>query len=144
MKPIIIFSLLSILSLTSIAQTPIDGLQKQNLSYLESQEADGYEFRSQIITEFDLANASQNVNIQLSEGFNYIITALGDSNISSVKLDIRPSKSAEIKPLTLNESLVGQSFMLEPSKSGKFRISIAASGLSASRKGFISFMVLRK
>ena len=131
-------------SVVAMAQTPIDELQKQNLSYLESREGEGYEFRSQIITEFNLAHASQSVNIKLSKGFTYIIYALGDSNIPKIKLDIKPSKNTPMESLALDQTLAGQAFSLVPSQSGRFKISINAQGLEASDTGFISFMVLRK
>ena len=144
MKSILIISFVSILSTLTNAQTPIDELQKQNLSYLEARESEGFEFRSQIITEFDEANASQNVNIKLSKNFTYTIVALGDSNIPQIELDIKPSKNAQMESLTVGPKLAGQSFLVTPSKSGNFKISINALGLDASQKGFISFMVLRK
>ncbi len=129
----------------SIAQTPIDDLQKQNLKYLELQESDGYEFRSQIITEFDNQNASQDVNIKLDANFTYIVVALGDKNIPKVDLEVRPEKKATIQELSDVDSQVsGKSYTVKPNKSGRYKISINVSGLDVSKKGFISFMVLRK
>lgn len=144
MKILSLFFLALASSISAMAQTPIDGLQKQNLNYLESRESEGYEFRSQIITEFDQANASQNVNIKLTTGFTYIILALGDSNIPSIDLSIKPSQNAKIESLNLDQTLAGQSYELTPSKSGNFKIAINAGGLGEGKKGFISFMVLRK
>ena len=144
MKPLFALTLLLACSFGAFSQTPIDNLQKQNLQYLELQESEGYEFRSQIITEFDESNASQNVNIKLSEEFTYIIVAIGDSNIPTIDLDIKPANGAKMEALKINSDLAGQSFRLAPSKSGGFKISINATGLSATQKGFISFMVLRK
>ena len=144
MKPIFSLSLLLLLSLGAFAQTPIDKLQKQNVAYLEQQENEGYEFRSQIITEFDQSNASQNVNIKLSEGFTYIIVAIGDSNIPELDLSIKPAGGAKMESLNMSSDLVSKSFKLTPSKSGRFKISIDVEELNASQKGFISFMVLRK
>ena len=126
------------------AQTPIDQLQKNNLKFLESKEGEGFEFRSQIITEFDAENASQNVNIKLSEQYTYIIGALGDANVPQVNLSINPSNKAQIEAHSTDENLIGQAFLLTPNKSGKFKISINAEGLGEVDKGFISFMVLRK
>ena len=140
-----VFSILFIaISFIAMAQTPIDGLQKQNLKYLESLESDGYEFRSQIITEFDQANASQNVNINLSKDYTYIVVALGDSNIPAIGLEIKPENKAAIKANALSQGMTGQSFQLVPEKSGRFKFSINVTGLNASKKGFVSFMVLRK
>lgn len=144
MKSFVLFFLFVATSMTAIAQTPIDGLQKQNLGYLETLESEGYEFRSQIITEFDQANASQNVNINLSKDYTYIVVALGDSNIPGIALEIKPSKNAKVSEQSLANGMTGQSYQLVPSKSGRFKFSINVSGLSASSKGFVSFMVLRK
>ncbi len=144
MKSTLFLSALMVVSVMAMAQTPIDGLQKQNLKYLEFQESEGYEFRSQIITEFDAANASQNVNIKLTDDYSYVIVAIGDSNIPGIELEIKPSGNANTESLSLEEGLAGQSYRLTPSKSGRFKISINATGLSPSQKGFISFMVLRK
>ena len=141
---LILFSVAVLYSVLAFAQTPIDELQKSNISYLESQESEGFEFRSQIITEFDQANASQNVNIQLSKDFTYLIIALGDSNIPEITLDVKPSKNVAMKSLTWDGSMAAQSFSVSPSKSGRFKISINAVGLDASERGFISFMILRK
>lgn len=143
MKSTFLLSFMLLFSVAAFAQTPIDGLQKQNLAYLESQESEGYEFRSQIITEFDLANASQDVNIKLSKDYTYVIVALGDSNIPKIALDIKPSKNAKMESLAI-EGGAGQSFKLSPTKSGRFKISINVSDLSEGQTGFISFMVLRK
>lgn len=127
------------------AQTPIDDLQKRNLDFLKSKESKGYEFRSQIITEFDQANASQDVNIKLSKEYTYIVIALGDSNLQKIGLDIKPANNAKIEPLVLEQkSSSYSSYQLEPSKSGRFKISINVIELEAAQKGFISFMVLRK
>jgi len=144
MKSLLSFTFFITTVFVTLAQTPIDDLQKQNIDFLEIQESKGYEFRSQIITEFDPAHASQNVNIKLSTGFTYVIVALGDSNIPAIGLAIKPSTKSKIVPLEIGEELVGQSFLLTPSKSGNFKISINALNLKASEKGFISFMVLRK
>ena len=127
----------------SMAQTPIDGLQKDNLKYLESKESEGYEFRSQIITEFDQANASQDVNIKLSKDYTYVVVAISDSNIPKIALHIKNSKNATLKELTIGDGISGQALELKPDKSGRFKISIKAD-LSDSKTGFISFMVLRK
>lgn len=127
----------------SIAQTPIDGLQKNNLEYLESKEGEGYEFRSQIITEFDQAHASQDVNIKLSKDYTYVVVAIGDSNIPEVSLAIKTAKNASTNELQLKNGVAGQAVELKPGKSGRFKISINAK-LSAGKTGFISFMVLRK
>ncbi len=132
--------LLAVISLK--AQTPIGDLQKRNTAQMEALEKDGYEFRSQIITEFDAENASQDVNIKLNSEYTYLIVALGDSNIPDVDLAIKPESKAKITEQSTGGT--GKSYMLEPSKSGKFKISINVSGLNASKKGFISFMVLRK
>ncbi|MBC6400138.1 MAG: hypothetical protein GDA51_09545 [Ekhidna sp.] len=140
----ILFSIVVLFSVKVFAQTPIDELQKNNISYLELQESEGFEFRSQIITEFDSNNASQNVNIKLSKDFIYIVVALGDSNIPKISLDIKPANNAKMESMMPDESLTGQSFLVTPSKSGRFKISINAIGLEASRSGFISFMILRK
>lgn len=140
----ILLSFTTLFSVIAFSQTPIDRLQKINLDYLESQEKEGFEFRSQIITEFDQAHASQNVNIKLSEDFTYVIVALGDSNVPGIELEIKPSKNAKMESLDLKEGIAGQSFLLTPSKSGRFKISINTNGLEASEKGFVSFMVLRK
>ena len=144
MRSLVSFLLLFVAVSTLTAQTPIDELQKQNLSFLEGQERDGYAFRSQIITEFDAAHASQNVNIKLSESYTYVIVALGDSNIPEISLDIKPAKGAKMELISNDSGLAGQSFRLEPSRSGKFKISINTSGLSGDQRGFVSFMVLRK
>ena len=126
MKPILAFAFSLILSASVFAQTPIDGLQKQNLNFLESQENEGYEFRSQIITEFDAAHASQNVNIKLSKGFNYIIVAIGDSNIPAIDLSIKPAKGAALESIDIGSDLAGQAYNVAPNKSGQFKISINA------------------
>ena len=126
------------------AQTPIDGLQKQNISFLESQENEGFEFRSQIITEFDQARASQNVNIKLSKEYTYIVVALGDSNIPDIDLDIKPLTKAKMEAMPTDGNLAGESHLVTPTKSGRFKITINASGLESAKTGFISFMVLRK
>jgi hypothetical protein len=144
MKYIIALAFVFTAVFTVSAQTPIDDLQKQNLSFLEAQESEGYEFRSQIITEFDQANASQNVNISLSKDYNYLIVALGDSNIPAISLGIKPAKGASIDPFDLGDTSASQAYRLAPSKSGKFKITISANDLGATEKGFISFMVLRK
>lgn len=144
MKSIFFFFTFLASSVVSIAQTPIDGLQKENLKYLESQESEGYEFRSQIITEFDQAHASQDVNIKLSKDYTYIVVAMGDSNIPKIELDIKPVKNAKTESLAAGQNQVGQYFQVVPTKSGRFKISINVAGLQASQKGFISFMVLRK
>ncbi len=144
MKSTFLLSFMLLFSVAVFAQTPIDGLQKQNLAYLESQESEGYEFRSQIITEFDLANASQDVNIKLSKDYTYVVVALGDSNIPKIALDIKPSKNAKMESLSIDGSAAGQSFKLSPTKSGRFKISINVSDLDEGQTGFISFMVLRK
>ncbi|MEM6829601.1 MAG: hypothetical protein AAF551_03735 [Bacteroidota bacterium] len=136
-------ALFTILS-TSHAQTPIDGLQKNNLKLLESLENEGYEFRSQIITEFDEAHASQDVNIKLSSDYTYVIVALGDSNIPKITLQVKPSRKATLENLTSTDELTGKFLKLAPIKSGRFKISINATELKASGRGFISFMVLRK
>jgi len=143
MKSILFFTT-TLFSIMAFAQTPIGELQKNNISYLELQESEGFEFRSQIITEFDRAHASQNVNIKLSRDFTYIIVALGDSDIPEIGLAIKPSKSTKMQAMLLDKSLTGQSFLVTPSRSGQFKISINAIGLDASGSGFISFMVLRK
>lgn len=140
----ILFSMSFLFSLLVLAQTPIDELQKSNLSYLESQESMGFEFRSQIVTEFDEAHASQSVNIKLSEDFTYKIVALGDSSIPDISLDIKPSSKAKMDETNLDNTLAGQSFLVTPAKSGRFKITINALGLDTARRGFISFMVLRK
>jgi hypothetical protein len=145
MKRFFFLSLLALISFTALAQTPIDILQKQNVKYLEDRESEGYEFRSQIITEFDRANASQNVNIQLSEGYSYLIIALGDDNIPALGLEVSPSKKAAIQELSLDSGLVGQGLEVKPSKSGKFKITILVKDLNLDvPAGFVSFMVLRK
>ncbi|MEL7145896.1 MAG: hypothetical protein AAFO69_05980 [Bacteroidota bacterium] len=144
MKSVIFSFVLTFVSLAAMAQTPIDGLQKQNITYLESLESKGYEFRSQIITEFDQANASQNVNINLSKDYTYVVVALGDSNIPGISLEIKPSSKAKIDQNDLNSGMTGQSYQLSPSKSGRFKFSIDVTGLSGGQKGFVSFMVLRK
>lgn len=144
MKSVLFSSLFLISSVIAIAQTPIDALQKQNLEYLKSQESDGYEFRSQIITEFDQEHASQDVNIKLSKDYTYIIVAMGDRNIPKVTLEIKPAKNAKIDNNGQNQKMSGQSIKLMPTKSGRFKISIKAADLGASKNGFISFMVLRK
>lgn len=136
----LVFAVIGIAS----AQTPIDDLQKQNLRFLENQESQGYGFRSQIITEFDPAHASQNVNIKLSSEYTYVIVALGDSNIPKIDLTIKPAKGAAMKSVDLGTDLAGQAYQLTPSKSGRFKISIQATGLASNKPGFISFMVLRK
>ncbi len=144
MKSLFSFVVVCTVVFNAFAQTPIDDLQKQNLNFLEQQESEGYEFRSQIITEFDQNNAEQNVNISLSKDFTYIIVALGDSNIPTINLGIKPSKGAAIKPFSLEGTKNGQAFQLNPSRSGKFKITIKANELGVNDKGFISFMVLRK
>lgn len=144
MKSLFSFVVVCTVVFNAFAQTPIDDLQKQNLNFLEQQESEGHEFRSQIITEFDQNNAEQNVNISLSKDFTYIIVALGDSNIPAINLGIKPSKGAVIKPFSLEGTKNGQAFQLNPSRSGKFKITIKANELGVNDKGFISFMVLRK
>lgn len=144
MKSLYTFVLVFTLVFSAAAQTPIDGLQKQNLDFLEYQEDQGYEFRSQIITEFDRENAEQNVNINLSKDFSYIIVALGDSNIPAVNLDIKPANGAEMEPYNLKDPKKGRAIQLMPTKSGKFKITIGADDLGPNDRGFISFMVLRK
>ena len=140
----IVFSIATLLSTLLLAQTPIDGLQKSNLSYLESQESKGFEFRSQIITEFDQAHASQNVNIKLNDDYTYIVVALGDSDIPEINLEIKPAGNAKMEALPLAQDLAGESFLVTPSKSGRSKMSIHAKGLGEAKNGFISFMVLRK
>ena len=145
MKSVVLsFVVVALTSLAAMAQTPIDGLQKQNLAYLETLESEGYEFRSQIITEFDLSNSSQNVNINLSKDYSYVVVALGDSDIPNLTITIRSPKGASVAENKLSADLNGQSFQVTPTKSGRFKFTIGVSGLSASDKGFVSFMVLRK
>lgn len=144
MKSLPFFFTIVLISTVTRAQTPIDDLQKKNLNYLESQEREGYEFRSQIITEFDQTHASQDVNIKLSKDYTYIIVAMGDSSIPKIDLDIKPSKNAKMESLEPSQKTVGQYFQVVPTKSGRFKISINVAELQASQTGFISFMVLRK
>ena len=143
MKPLLLIAAYFSFSIL-VAQTPIDELQKQNIQYLESQENEGYAFRSQIITEFDAAHASQNVNIKLSQEYTYIVVALGDSNIPGINLDIKPVSKAKMETMPLDDNLAGAAHLVTPSKSGRFKITINAAGLEGSKTGFISFMVLRK
>ena len=122
----------------------IDGLQKNNLAYLESLESEGYSFRSQIITEFDREHATQDVNIKLSEDYTYLIVGIGDINILSLTLAIKPSQKAKMKLLDLPSGFTGQSSQVNPSRSGSFKIDITAADFKEDENGFISFMVLRK
>jgi len=144
MKKLLVLTVFFLTSLFSWAQTPIDELMQQNLEYLEAMESEGYAFRSQIITEFDQANASQNVRIRLSEEYEYLVVALGDSNIPDIGLQFRPAGKANAGPMDLKRELTGRAFSLSPSKSGRFKITINAMDLGASQKGFVSFMVLRR
>ena len=113
MRTFILSSILLLAGIVAHAQTPIDVLQKRNTAQMEALEGDGYEFRSQIITEFDAANASQNVNINLDANFTYVIVALGDTNIPAVDLSIAPEKKAKITEKTVEG---GKSYVLEPNK----------------------------
>jgi len=143
MKKILFYCLVCIATV-AIAQTPIDELQKRNLSYLEAQENQDFEFRSQIITEFDQAHATQNVNIKLSKDFTYIVVALGDSNIPDVNLDIKPASNTKLEIMPIADEFAGQAVLVSPTKSGRVKIAINAMGLDTTKNGFISFMVLRK
>ena len=144
MKTLLLVFFLSIFSSYIFAQTPIDALQKSNTNYLEKQEQKGYEFRSQIITEFNFENATQDVNISLNDAYNYLIVAMGDANIPAVDLSIKPDKNVEMKQSPdVDEALKTRAYELKPAKAGRYKISINVTGFGESDSGFVSFMVLR-
>lgn len=127
------------------AQKPIHGLQEKNAQYLEKMESEGFEFRSQIITEFNAENAQQNVNIKLKAGSTYQLVAMGDSDVKELALEVRSSGKFELSELANSESSGGEEVkVLVPEKSGKFKITLSVKSFSDSGKGFVSFMVLRK
>lgn len=142
-KQILLAFLLTATSLV-FAQTPIDELEEDNLEYLEAREAEGYKFRTQIVTEFDVAHATQYVDLKLDENYEYLMVALGDSRIPGINLSVKQSrKIRELASDKINDP-EGASYLISPLKSRKFKIAIEVEGLSAAGKGFVSFMVLRK
>ncbi len=127
------------------AQTSIEALQNTNGAYLARMESEGFEFRSQIITEFNQDNAEQKVNINLKEGYTYQLVAIGDSEIHKVDLAIKSSRKFDMTDLG-DVKIPGSEKVKEmtPQKSGEFKISLNVERFSNAGKGFVSFMVLRK
>lgn len=124
--------------------TAIDELISENLLHLEEHEVNGFDFRTQIVTEFDVEHASQDVNLKLSDTYTYLVIAQVDSNIPGVDLEIKPSSKAQLTKRDEFESENGVCYELKPLKSGRFKFSINTKGITGSNKGFVSFMVLRK
>ena len=91
-KSIIVFGVVLFAASQLFAQSSIDVLQKSNASYLEGMEKQGYEFRSQIVTEFNAENAEQNVNIRLKEGFTYQLVAMGDADVTVLGVEVKSFK----------------------------------------------------
>ncbi|MEQ8471328.1 MAG: hypothetical protein RIC35_09080 [Marinoscillum sp.] len=145
MKSILFLTALLLGSTTTLAQTPIDILQASNTQYLAKMEAEGFEFRSQIITEFNLDHAEQNVNIRLKAGYTYQLVAMGDSGIKALNLEVNSLKKFKLSNLGYGEEVgSGKIRSLVPEKSGKFKITLSVKDFGESDKGFVSFMVLRK
>lgn len=145
MKSILFLSSLLFGSIVTLAQTPIDILQENNTQYLTKMEAEGFEFRSQIITEFNSEHAEQNVNIRLKAGYTYQLVAFGDSDIEALGVEVNSFKKFKESNLELGEAAgSGKILRLVPEKSGKYKITLRVNDFGESGKGFVSFMVLRK
>lgn len=142
MRALIITGILVLTGYVLQAQTPIDKLQKSNSEYLGQMEKEGYEFRSQIVTEFNAENAEQNVNIRLKEGFSYKLVAMGDADVTEMDIEVKSLKKAPLESLKTGKNI--EVVDLVPVKSGKFKIVLSVAQFSAAGKGFVSFMVLRK
>ena len=145
MKSIVIASVLLLTGGMLLAQTPIDQLQQNNREYLKEMESEGFQFRSQIITEFNPENAEQLVKIKLKAGATYQLVALGDADIENVTLGVKSFKKYATTSETGEAPTANSDVMaLVPEKSGTFKITIAVKDFSSTGQGFVSFMVLRK
>ena len=144
-KSIIVFGVVLFAASQLFAQSSIDVLQKSNASYLEGMEKQGYEFRSQIVTEFNAENAEQNVNICLKEGFTYQLVAMGDADVTVLGVEVKSFKKLGSSNLESEKPADNQEYLtFVPEKSGKYKISLNVKDFSSAGKGFVSFMVLRK
>lgn len=144
-KSIIFFGVVVFAASQLFAQSSIDVLQKSNTQYLEQMETEGFEFRSQIVTEFNTENAEQNVNIRLKEGFTYKLVAMGDADITILGVEVKSFKKLGASNLVSDQPADNQEFLtFIPEKSGKFKITLNVKEFSSDGKGFVSFMVLRK
>ncbi len=129
----------------AFAQTPVDLLEKRNLDYLETQEADGFTFRSQIVTEFKPDQAAQDVNLKLSTEYTYQLIVMGDNNIKKMDLAIKGHKDDKVEKVEANaDQPATVIYKLTPGKSKKYRFTIQVKEFGSTGRGFVSFMVMRK
>lgn len=141
-KSILLFLAIILSSSISFAG-PENGDKKSKNT--KKRQIQSYELRTEIMTEFNLQNARQVVNLDLDDKYKYQFVAIGDENVEAVAISISKTKKGDWDQVETGKRDRSMSvYDFEPVKSSTYKLAIEVSEFSAAKKGFVSFLVLRK